>query len=51
MATRIMVINDTQEILDMFRAILEEEGELITSFLRGKNSCKAPNSTSFHLSR
>jgi len=26
MATRIMVINDTQEILDMFRAILEEEG-------------------------
>jgi DNA-binding response OmpR family regulator len=26
MATRIMVINDTQEILDMFRAILEDEG-------------------------
>jgi len=26
MATRIMVINDTQEILEMFRAILEEEG-------------------------
>ena len=26
MVTRIMVINDTQEILDMFRAILEEEG-------------------------
>ena len=26
MTTRIMVINDTQEILDMFRAILEEEG-------------------------
>ena len=26
MATRILVINDTQEILDMFRAILEEEG-------------------------
>ena len=26
MATSIMVINDTQEILEMFRAILEEEG-------------------------
>ncbi len=26
MATRIMVINDTQEILEMFRAILEDEG-------------------------
>ena len=26
MATRIMVINDTQEILDMFRAVLEDEG-------------------------
>ena len=26
MTTRIMVINDTQEILEMFRAILEEEG-------------------------
>lgn len=26
MSTRIMVINDTQEILEMFRAILEEEG-------------------------
>ena len=26
MAMRIMVINDTQEILDMFRAILEDDG-------------------------
>ncbi len=26
MATRIMVINDTKDILDMFRAILENEG-------------------------
>lgn len=26
MATRILVINDTQEILEMFRAILEDEG-------------------------
>ena len=26
MATRILVVNDTQAILDMFRAILEEEG-------------------------
>jgi len=26
MAARILVINDTQEILDMFRAILEDEG-------------------------
>lgn len=26
MATRILVINDTQEILDLFRVLLEEEG-------------------------
>ncbi len=32
MATRIMVINDTQEILDLFRQILEPEGyEVILS--------------------
>src|SRR5438309_3640457 len=32
MATRILVINDTQEILEMFRALLEDEGyEVILS--------------------
>lgn len=32
MATRILVVNDTQEILDLFRILLEEEGyEVILS--------------------
>jgi len=32
MANRIMVVNDTQEILDLFRLILEEEGYEVVQY-------------------
>jgi DNA-binding response OmpR family regulator len=38
MATRILVVNDTQAILDMFRSILEDEGyEVILSSMPYQN--------------
>ena len=32
MATRILVVNDTAEILDMFRVVLEDEGYEVILF-------------------